>query len=110
VRVQNDPSIPIIVNKGFDHDVRDFSPDTLDVSNFCLDTEFSFRSDFTGHLLDFDGEDGQLSNHVVDGVHEGQHLSRHGQASNLMVELAASDTSGRNSNCTHLECELEVKE
>jgi hypothetical protein len=48
--------------------LRDFLPYTLDIAHFSLDTQFTLCTDFECDLLDFLGEDRQLSNHVVDSV------------------------------------------
>ena len=56
-------------------DLRDLLPDTFDVTNFGLTTQFTFRSDFPCDLLHLSGECGELVNHTIDGVHQIQHLS-----------------------------------
>jgi hypothetical protein len=65
---------------------------TLDVADFSLDTRFTLRSDFARNLLDFLGEDGQLVNHVVDGIDERQHFSGDGDTGNLLGQVSAGDS------------------
>ena len=72
-------------------DVRNLLPDTLDVANLGLTTELSFGTDFSGDLLDFGREDGQLVNHAVDSVDEIKDLSRYRHARDLLRQVTLRD-------------------
>ena len=71
--------------------VRDFLPDTFDVSDFGLTTQFTFRTNFSSDLLHFGCEGSELLNHSVDGVDEIQHLSGNADARHLGREVTARD-------------------
>ena len=71
--------------------LRDILPDTLDIANFGLSTKLAFGSDFSGDLLDFGGEDGQLVDHTVDSVDEIEDLSRDRYASDLLRQITLCD-------------------
>ena len=76
--------------------LRDFLPDTLHIPNLSLDTELPFSSDLASDLLDFVCEDGELVNHVIDGVDQAQHFSRHTDTDYLLGEISPSDRSLQN--------------
>jgi hypothetical protein len=59
------PPAPKLIN-----DVRDFLPDTLDVTDLGLNTEFALCANFPRYFLHLGGENGELVNHVVDCVDE----------------------------------------
>ena len=68
--------------------LRDLLPDTLDVADLSLTTKLTLGTDFTSDLLDLGGEDGQLVNHAVDGVHEVEDFSRDWYARDLLRQVA----------------------
>ena len=69
--------------------LRDLLPDTFDVTNFGLTTQFTFRSDFPCDLLHLSGECSKLVNHTIDGVHQIQHLSGDTDTDHLLGEITS---------------------
>lgn len=63
---------------------RNCVPSTLYTPNLSLDTKFPFSPDFTSYSSDFSREDGQLTDHAVDGVDKIQHLSGYGYTLDLL--------------------------
>ena len=74
-----------------DFDLRDLLPDTFDVTNFGLTTQFTFRSDFPCDLLHLGGECSELVNHTIDGVNQIQHLSGDTDTDHLLGEVTSRD-------------------
>jgi len=59
-----------------DSDVHDLLPNSLYIANFGLNTQLSLCAHFSSHLFHLCSENGQLINHIIDGIHQIQHFSR----------------------------------
>jgi hypothetical protein len=54
---------------------RNLLPNPLYIPHLCLNTKFTLRSDLTSYFLNFDSKDGELVDHVVDGIDEVEHFT-----------------------------------
>jgi len=66
-------------------------PRPLDVLDFRLHTQLSFRSYLPGDSRDFCRKDGQLINHIIDSVDQVENLSRHLDTDDLLCQVTTGD-------------------
>ena len=86
--------------------VRDFLPRALYIAHLCLDTEFTFGTDFARDLGDFRSEERKLVNHAVDSIHEVKNLALYADACDLLRQITARDSCCRYRDRPHLERQL----